>query len=136
MRQETKINQKIYHTSNPIFRNKILSEGLICKGKSETWLSDTQIDGKVIFVTNSNLQKDWFDTTYNDDIYEIDTKNLPNKFFHDPNFKYEKNNKHLITFENIPLKNLKLIWSGNGKSWDQCNDLIIKKWAKFIEKYK
>ena len=45
-------NKCVYHTSNPLFRDKISKEGLIPKGKSESWLSDTKIDGKVIFAVN------------------------------------------------------------------------------------
>jgi hypothetical protein len=53
-------NKYVYHTSNPVFRDKISKEGLIPKGKSETWLSDTNIDGKVIFVVNSNKEEKKF----------------------------------------------------------------------------
>lgn len=57
-------NKYVYHTSNPIFRDKISKEGLIPKGKSETWLSDTKIDSEVIFVVNSNKENYRFDSTY------------------------------------------------------------------------
>lgn len=36
-------NKYVYHTSNIIFRDKITKEGLIAKGKSDAWLSDTKI---------------------------------------------------------------------------------------------
>ena len=55
-------NKYVYHTSNPVFRDKISKEGLIPKGKSETWLSDTNIDGKVIFAVNSDDKEDWWDS--------------------------------------------------------------------------
>jgi len=73
-----KVNRYIYHTSNPIFRDKINSVGLIPQGKSEAWLTDTKIDGKVIFAVNSDNKKDWWDSTYDDDIYQIDTTGLNN----------------------------------------------------------
>lgn len=104
-------NKYVYHTSNPIFRDKISKEGLIPKGKSETWLSDTKIDGKVIFVVNSNKEKYFFDSTYDDDIYQIDTTKLNNKWYNDPNFGSDE--LHLITFENIPLNSIKLIYKGS-----------------------
>ena len=88
-------NKYVYHTSNPFFRDKISKEGLIPKGKSETWLSDTNIDGKVIFVVNSNKEDYRFDSTYDDDIYRIDTTKLNNKWYNDPNFD---DGLHLITF--------------------------------------
>lgn len=102
----------VYHTSNPIFRDKISKEGLIPKGKSETWLSDTNIDGDVIFAVNSNNKKDLWDSTYDDDIYEIDTTNINNKWYNDPNFDLE--DKRIITFEKIPLNSIKLIYKGTG----------------------
>ena len=105
-------NKYVYHTSNPGFRDKISKEGLIVKGKGDAWLSDTNIDGEVIFVVNSNDQKDWWDSTYDDDIYKIDTTNLNNKWYNDPNFDLE--DKRIITFENIPLNSIKLIYKGTG----------------------
>ena len=109
-----KPNKYVYHQSNIKFRNEISETGLITKGKSETWLSDTKIDGKVIFATNSDDKKDWFDSTYDDDVYQIDTTKINNKWFFDPNFNWEKLPKHIITFDNIPLNAIKLIYKGSG----------------------
>jgi hypothetical protein len=103
-------NKYVYHTSNPIFRDKISKQGLIPKEKSEAWLSNTKIDGKVIFAVNSNEKHDWWDSTYNDDIYRIDTTYLTNIWYNDPNFNLE--NKRIITFENIPFNSIKLIYEG------------------------
>ena len=136
-------NRYLYHSSNPHYRVEILKNGLIPKGKSETWLSDTKIDGKVIFATNSDDKKDWFDSTYDDDIYQIDSMGLNNKWFEDPNFSNDEKsieyngkkiilpktneiNKHVITFEPIPLNNLKLIKKGSGTSLDENNKNIFK----------
>jgi hypothetical protein len=109
---EVKPNKYLYHTSNPHYRNIISKEGLITKGKSETWLSDTNIDGKVIFAVNSDNKKDWWDSTYDDDIYQIDTTNLKNIWYVDPNFDLK--DKRIITFENIPAKAIKIIYKGTG----------------------
>ena len=103
-------NKYVYHTSNPIFRDTISKEGLRVKGKGDAWLSDTKINGEVIFVVNSYNKKDWWDSTYDDDIYRIDTTNLNNKWYNDPNFDLE--DKRIITFENIPLNSIKLIYKG------------------------
>ena len=103
-------NRYVYHTSNPVFRDKISKEGLIPKGKSESWLSDTKIDGKVIFVVNDNKDNYRFDSTYDDDIYRIDTIRLNNKWYNDPNFN---DGLHLITFESIPLSAIELDYSGS-----------------------
>jgi len=105
-------NKYIYHTSNPIFRDKISKTGLIPKEKSEAWLTTTKIDGKVIFAVNSNDSKDWWDSTYDDDIYKIDTSKLNNKWYNDPNFDIEDD--RIITFEPIPLNAIKLIHKGSG----------------------
>ena len=105
-------NKYVYHTSNPVFRDKISKEGLIVKGKGDAWLSNTKIDGEIIFAVNSNDKKDWWDSTYDDDIYKIDTTNLNNKWYNDPNFNLE--DKRIITFENIPLDSIKLMYKGTG----------------------
>ena len=132
MEKVEKINKLIYHVSNPIFRNKILKEGLIPKGKSETWLSDTKINVKVIFATNDNNPLKWFDSQYNDDIYEINTENLNNIWFYDPNFNKKSN--HMYTYDKISSENLKLIWKGTGLPWDEENIEIINKFQKkFLE---
>ena len=112
-------NRYVYHTSNPIFRDKIASEGLIPKAKSEAWLSNTKIDGKVIFAVNtiftsvqSNSDDYKWDSTYDDDIYQIDTSKINNQWYNDPNFN---DGKHIITFDSIPLQAIKLIYKGTGK---------------------
>jgi len=105
-------NKYVYHTSNPIFRDKISEEGLIPKGKSESWLSDTEIEGEVIFAVNSSQDKYMWNSTYDDDIYKIDTTNLKNKWYQDPNF--ESDGLHIITFDKIPLDAIKIIYKGTG----------------------
>ena len=112
-------NRYVYHTSNPIFRDKIASEGLIPKAKSEAWLSDTKIDDKVIFAVNTrstsvqSTSDDYkWDSTYDDDIYQIDTSKINNQWYNDPNFN---DGKHIITFDSIPLQAIKLIYKGTGK---------------------
>ncbi len=107
-----KPNKFVYHTSNPTFRDNIAKEGLITKGKSETWLSNTHIEGEVIFAVNSDNKKDWWDSTYDDDIYRIDTTDLKNIWYVDPNFDLK--DKRIITFENIPAKAIKIIYKGTG----------------------
>lgn len=105
-------NKHVYHSSNPIFRDKIKKEGLRVKGKGDAWLSNTKISGDVIFAVNSDNKEDWWDSTYDDDMYIIDTTNLKNKWYNDPNFDLE--DKRIITFENIPHNSIKLIYKGGG----------------------
>lgn len=114
----------IYHTSNPMFRQEITKNGLIPKRKSEKWLSDTKIKGKVIFCINSFIITDAWDSGYDDDIYKIDTTKFENKWYLDPNFsKYNDKTKAIITFEKIPASALELVYEGNGKSLDVENNL-------------
>lgn len=116
---EVKPNRYVYHTSNPIFRDNISKEGLIPKGKSESWLSDTKIDGEVIFAINSDDKKDWWNSTYDDDIYQIDTVNLKNKWYKDPNFIggiHKSEYSAIITFDSIPVSSINLIYKGTGES--------------------
>ena len=108
------VNNFVYHKSNPIFRNEIKRNGLIPKRKSESWLSNTPIEGKVIFATNSDNPNDWFDSTYDDDTYKINTTIIKNKWYPDPNFS--GNHNHIITFEPIPSQAIQLIYKGSGKS--------------------
>jgi len=112
-------NRFVYHTSNPIFRDQIEDMGLITKGRSESWLSDTPIEGKAIFATNSDDETVWFDSTYDDDIYEIDTSKIDNIWYNDPNFRLYEDNKYIITFDDIPKEAVKLIYKGTGKSKDE-----------------
>jgi hypothetical protein len=104
----------VYHSSNPYFRDAIEREGLVPKGKSETWLSDTKIDGKVVFATNSDDKRDWFDSTYDDDVYRITTSGLDNRWYIDPNFEIQNYDKHIITFDSIPRDAIELIHKGTG----------------------
>jgi hypothetical protein len=110
-------NRFVYHTSNPIFRDQIEEMGLIPKGKSESWLSNTPIEGEVIFATNSDDKKDWFNSTYDDDIYKIDTSKIDNIWYNDPNFGWEDNKTYIITFDKIPRSAIKLIYKGTGESF-------------------
>jgi hypothetical protein len=111
-----KTNRFVYHTSNPIFRDSIEKDGLITKGKSESWLSNTPIEGKVIFATNSDDEKTWFDSTYDDDIYRIDTSKIDNQWYNDPNFGWLDNTTYIITFDNISREAIELIYKGTGES--------------------
>jgi hypothetical protein len=111
------VGKYLLHVSNPLFRESIAKIGLLPKEKSETWLSDTKINGRVIFATNSPDENDAFDSTWDDDLYTIDTQGLSNKWFADPNFEYMGDeNKHIITFDPIPASAIKLIRKGTGKS--------------------
>ena len=109
-------NEKVFHQSNPMFRNKIEEQGLkvragecykIYAGYGEKCIP-------AIFATNSSNKRAWFDSSYDDDVWEIDTTKIPNvKWYKDRH--YESRSKHIVTFENIPKEAIKLIYEGSGK---------------------
>jgi len=106
----------VFHTSNPIFRDSISREGLVPKGKSEAWLSDTKIAGKAIFAVDSERQEAAWDSGYDDDIYKVDTDGLSNRWYYDPNFGEASN--RIVTFDPIPKDRLELAHAGTGKAYE------------------
>ena len=109
------LHRYLYHVSNPKFRGAIALEGLVPQSKSEAWLSDTPIEGEALFVTNSEDPK-LYDSTYDDDIYRIDTKVLESiKWQPDPNFGTDQD-VYLYTVQSIPLTAIEIIYKGTGKS--------------------
>ena len=106
----------VFHTSNPIFRDSIAREGLVPKGKSEAWLSDTKIVGKVIFAVDSEEKSDWWDSGYDDDIWRVDTAGLSSRWYYDPNFGEASN--RIVTFDPIPKDRLELAHAGTGKAYE------------------
>ena len=114
--KEVTPREKVYHQSNPMFRNKIQKQGLrvragecykIYAGYGEKCIP-------AIFATNSSNKKTWFDSSYDDDVWEIDTTKIPNvKWYKDRH--YESRSKHIVTFQDIPEEAIKLIYEGSGK---------------------
>jgi hypothetical protein len=108
--------EKVYHQSNPMFRNKIEEQGLkvragecykIYAGYGEKCIP-------AIFATNTSNKRAWFDSSYDDDVWEIDTTKISNvKWYKDRH--YESKSKHIVTFQDIPKEAIKLIYEGSGK---------------------
>jgi len=111
----------VCHTSNPIFRDSISREGLVPKGKSEAWLSNTKIDGKVIFAVDSERQEAAWDSGYDDDIYRVDTEGLSSRWYYDPNFG--EGSDRIVTFEPIPKDSIELVHAGTGKAYESASIL-------------
>jgi len=111
-------NKIVIHKSNPKFRDIISNEGLkvragecykIYAGYGEKCIP-------AIFATNSINKKASFDSTYDDDVWEIDTEMIPDvKWYKDKH--YESRSKHIVTFENIPADAITLKHEGTGKDW-------------------
>jgi hypothetical protein len=109
-------NKIVIHKSNPKFRDRISNEGLkasagecykIYAGYGEKCIP-------AIFATNSTNKRAWFDSTYDDDVWEINTEMIPNvKWYKDRHFESTK--KHIVTFDNIPSEAIELMSEGTGR---------------------
>jgi len=109
------LNRYVYHKSAPPNRKRIEKNGIM-PFRGEQWLSDTKIKDNAVFATNSDNPKDWFDSTYDDDVWKIDTTKIPDvKWFMDPNFSFDKKYKHIYTKSPIPINAIELIKKGTGK---------------------
>jgi hypothetical protein len=56
-----------------------------------------------------------FDSTYDDDVWLINTECANVKWYRDKHFDFGPY-KHIVTFENISPECIKLIYKGTGKS--------------------
>ena len=122
-------NKIVIHKSNPKVRDKILNEGLkvragecykIYAGYGEKCIP-------AIFATNSTNKRASFDSTYDDDVWEINTEMIPDvRWYKDKH--YESRSKHIVTFENIPVDAITLKHEGTGKDWGlmESNDKFNK----------
>jgi hypothetical protein len=115
-----KPNKYVVHKSAPHWRENIELMGL------QTSVGDCYqiyVGGdvkckKAIFATDSLNDKDMFDSTYDDDIWIIDTECAGVSWFKDTHyFKQGDNNYHIVTFKNISPDCLELIHKGTGKSY-------------------
>ena len=117
-------NRIIVHKSNPMFRDNIMSEGLKAKA-GECYRIYVGYGTKckpAIFATNSTNKRAWFDSTYDDDVWFIDTTKIPDvKWFKDRHFESTK--KHIVTFDNIPPEALTLKYEGTGRDPGFINEI-------------
>ena len=119
-------NQIVVHKSNPMFRDKIMENGLkVRAGECYKVYVGYGVKCKpAIFATNSTNKRAWFDSTYDDDIWFIDTTMIPDvKWFKDRHF--ESRSKHIVTFQDIPKEAITLKYEGTGSSED-----ILKSWPE------
>ena len=109
-------NDIVIHKSNPMFRDDILRDGLRTKTGEcyKIYVGYGYKCQPAIFATNSTNKRAWFDSTYDDDIWEINTRMIPDvKWYKDKHFGSVS--KHMVTFQNIPPDCLNLIKKGTGK---------------------
>ena len=117
-------NKIVVHKSNPMFRNKIMENGLkVRAGECYKIYVGYGVKCKpAIFATNSTNKRAWFDSSYDDDIWEINTEMIPDvKWYKDRHF--ESRSKHIVTFQDIPKEAITLKYEGTGsgdvKKWDK-----------------
>lgn len=111
----------VTHSSNPINRDEILSSGLKPSiGECYSIYADSNYDNDeecipAIFATNSLKKKDLFDSSYDDDLWVIDTEIAGVTWYEDAHFNYGVY-KYIVTFEDIPVKAIRLVYEGTGMS--------------------
>ena len=117
----------VVHSSNKSNRDSIMDYGIravlgdcyLTHADSE--YSDDEECVPAVFATNSLKKKDMFDSTYDDDIWVIDTEKSNVQWYKDAHFddKY----KHIVTFDDIPRDSIKLIHKGTGQDiWNTQDD--------------
>lgn len=105
----------LYHTSNPYFRDKIESEGLIPKVGDSYFLhwQGELFNGKKVEKPEDLpkyvfLSKEPYDSTYDDDIWEIDESQLDKDYLsEDPGLSGA-----LVYSKKIPRSAMKLVYQG------------------------
>lgn len=118
-------NSIVVHKSNPMFRDKIMSDGLKVKAGEcyKIYVGYGTKCKPAIFATNSTNKRAWFDSTYDDDIWFIDTRMIPDvKWYKDRHFESTK--KHIVTFQDIPREAITLHYEGTGRSEDLLQESI------------
>ena len=132
--KEVTPNNIVIHKSNPMYRDKIMENGLKARaGECYKIYVGYGVKCKpAIFATNSTNKRAWFDSTYDDDVWEINTEMIPDvKWYKDRH--YESRSKHIVTFQDIPKEAITLKYKGTGSGdveiWD-------KRFAKFIRIHK
>jgi hypothetical protein len=122
--KEVTPNKIVVHKSNPMFRDKILQDGLKVKAGEcyKIYVGYGTKCKPAIFATNSTNKRAWFDSTYDDDVWEINTEMIPDvKWFKDRH--YESRSKHIVTFQDIPREAISLKYKGSGsgdaETWDK-----------------
>lgn len=99
----------IFHCTDRKNRESIQEKGLIPKSdkESEDYKNDVSVNypPAVFATTNRDL---WLLPNDKNDVWAIDTKGLPNKWWYDLYFRKDDNDNKILTFEPIPPNHLKL----------------------------
>jgi hypothetical protein len=129
----------VVHSSNPSNRENILTTGLqVSLGECYLIYANSNYGEDeecvpAIFATDSLKKKDMFDSTYDDDIWVIDTERANVHWYKDSHFD-GGDTKHIVTFEDIPADAIRLIYKGTGgDTWnhhDEEEELTLSEMIK------
>lgn len=117
--EEITPDKYVVHTSNPFNRDSIKEYGIrAVLGECYLIYADSNYGEEdecvpAVFATNSIKKKDLFDSTYDDDIWVIDTERAGVQWYKDAHFE-GGDYKHIVTFEDIPVDAIRLIYKGTG----------------------
>ena len=126
--EEVTPGRYVVHSSNPSNRENISTTGLQTSlGECYLIYADSNYGEDdecvpAVFATDSLKKKDMFDSTYDDDIWVIDTERANVQWYKDAHFD-GGDTKHIVTFENIPVDAIRLIYKGTGgDTWNHHDD--------------
>lgn len=116
--KEIKPSRNVFHKSKPSNRDSILKYGLLVSvGDCYFEYVGSEECEPAIFATDTKLKEALFDTTYDDDIWLINTDMANVTWYKDKHFeKFQHEYKHIVTFQDIPPTAIKLIYKGSGRS--------------------
>jgi hypothetical protein len=129
----------VVHSSNPSNRENISTTGLqVSLGECYLIYADSNYGEDeecvpAVFATDSIKKKDMFDSTYDDDIWVIDTERAGVQWYKDAHFD-GGDTKHIVTFEDVPADAVRLIYKGTGgDTWnhhDEEEELTLSEMIK------
>lgn len=119
-KEKINIPNKVYHKAPPTLRENILKEGLkpqVGPSYSAHWEEKEEELIPVIFAYDKDKKE--YDSTYDDDIYEIDTSKLDKESWNKDKDEYMYNTFGSIVYnKEIPKDAIKLIYRGTGNPTD------------------
>ena len=137
--EEVTPGRYVVHSSNPSNRDSISEYGIrAVLGECYLIYADSNYEEDdecvpAVFATDSIKKKDMFDSTYDDDIWVIDTKRAGVQWYKDAHFD-GGDTKHIVTFEDVPAEAVRLIYKGTGgDTWnhhDEEEELTLSEMIK------
>ena len=126
--EEITPDKYVVHASNPSNRDSIKEYGIrAVLGECYLIYADSNYGEEdecvpAVFATNSVKKKELFDSTYDDDIWVIDTERANVQWYKDAHFD-GGDTKHIVTFEDISEDAIRLIYKGTGgDTWNHHDD--------------